>query len=221
MVTARRSLPFVIIAAAFCVAATGGTLFYISERKAMMQAAPAPSGKPGAEPPHVRGSARAPVHIEEFGDYECPPCAMMAPVLKRIEESYGPRVRVTFRQYPLAMHKHAMAAARAAEAAGLQDRFWQMHDLLYQNSAIWSKAADVQPLFEKYAQTAGVNVERFRTDLTDAKVTARVAADQQRATSLGVDRTPAILINNRRLPVTSFPEPEFRKEIDALLAPKK
>src|SRR4026208_899639 len=80
------------------------------------------------EPIHIRGGAKAAVTLEEYGDFQCAPCGRLYPVLKAAEHDYGDRLRVVFRHMPLQRHEHAPLAARAAEAAGLQGRFWEMHD---------------------------------------------------------------------------------------------
>src|SRR5205807_7572805 len=88
-------------------------------------------GRPGAEPMHIRGDASAPAVLEEFGDFECLPCSLMWPLLEKLEHDYNKRLVVVFREHPLKMHRFALDAARAAEAAGLQDKFWEMHDILH------------------------------------------------------------------------------------------
>src|SRR5215217_4884040 len=120
--------------------------------------APAPQpvgnrGVPGAEPAHVLGPPTAPAHIEEFGDFECPPCGLFHPVLEEMHKEFGDRLRITFREFPLVpTHQHALAAAGAAEAAGMQGKFWEMHDLLYERQKDWKKEFDVRPVFEGYAK---------------------------------------------------------------------
>src|SRR5437870_13115253 len=136
----KRYLPFAIIITVFLIAIGAGVLLFrvkqqrIAAAKSAAEAAAAKASllrTLGAEPPHARGAADAPVTLEEFGDFECRPCGNLSPILEKIEQDYGSRLRVIFRQCPLAMHKHALDAARASEAAGRQGRFWEMHDLLY------------------------------------------------------------------------------------------
>src|SRR5881392_4116455 len=120
---------------------------------------------PGAEPPHVRGPEKAPVTLEEFGDFQCPPCGALYPVLKSVEAEYGPRLRVIFREYPLTPnHEHALAAAKAAEAAGLQGKFFEMHDLIYENQNKWKEMFDVRSEYEGYAKQIGLDLERWKKD---------------------------------------------------------
>ena len=143
----KRNLPLLLIAGVLLAAFAVGVLLF----KTMKQPSEAQTNananhaapSAGAEPPHVRGVESAPVTLEEFGDFECPPCGGLYPILKDIEREYGDRLRVVFRQYPLSqIHKHAYDAARAAEAAGVQGKFWEMHDLLYEKQSEWTVAPD-------------------------------------------------------------------------------
>jgi protein-disulfide isomerase len=211
----KRYLPFAIVAGIFLVALGAGTsLFFWKERTAQTKTALDTAGKPGAEPAHVRGSANAKVKLEEFGDFQCPSCAALSPALSQAEQRYHGKLCVIFRHFPLAAHKHALAAASAAEAAGLQGRFWEMHDLLYGSQLVWTGAADTRELFNQFAKSLGLDVERFKIDLESEQVKARIVADQQRAASLGVNRTPAIFINGRRLPDSSLNQKALQEAIE-------
>ncbi len=225
----KRYLPFAIIVAVFLIAAGGGWLLFhankqrIAATRAAASAAAAKaasSGKLGADPPHVRGPMTAAVTLEEFGDFQCQPCGDLSPVLEKIEQDYGDHLRVIFRQFPLAMHRHALEAARASESAGLQGRFWEMHDLLYHNRFIWPRAPDLRKAFNDYAKSLALDLERFTADMDGEQVNARIMADQRRGKSLGVDRTPVLFINNRQVPVTSLNPPGLHAAIDAALEGK-
>ena len=159
---------------------------------------------PGAEPAHARGPATASVALEEFADFQCPACAQLYPMLKSIESEYGARVRVIFREFPLNQHQHAIAAGRVAEAAGLQGRFWEMHDMLYENRATWSKAVDVGPIFEHYARQLGLNLEQFNRDQTSMIVETRISKDHQRGLSLRIKATPTIYLNGAEIPYAQW-----------------
>lgn len=208
----KRFLPFTIIAVVLLSAIILGWMLIRSQQPASAPKAPDPptqaSGSttaPGAEPPHVRGDMNAPVTLEEFGDFQCPPCGLLYPELKKIENEYGSRLRVIFRQHPLMpMHAHALLAARAAEAAGLQDRFWEMHDKLYENQKAWSDLADARPVFMGYARSLGLDMERFTRDLDGPAVETRIFLDGNRAHALGIESTPTVYINNRPAPFPSF-----------------
>jgi protein-disulfide isomerase len=162
---------------------------------------------PGASPPNIHGNTQAPVTIEEFGDYQCPPCRKVHPVLKQVEAHYGHRIRVIFRNLPLvAMHKNALGAAYAAEAAGLQGKFWEMHDKLYEEQDKWENLPDIkaQETFKNYAKELGLDVERFSRDMFGQKVAARVQLDRERANALGVTSTPTIFINGKEIPFAEY-----------------
>ncbi len=218
----KRYLPFIIITAVALLTVGIGTILYRAKRNASASLTPVQvsAGKPGATPPHLRGQPSAPVALEEFGDFQCPPCAGLAHVLGQIEQDYGKRLCVIFREFPLTSHQHAREAAIAAEAAGLQGRFWEMHDLLYQNQPVWSKVADVRPLFEAYAGIVRLNLDRFHTDTESDAVKARLTSDGERAASLGVTKTPTIFINSHALPSTSMTPERLREAIDAASAEK-
>src|SRR5439155_7092409 len=159
-----------------------GTILYRTKRLPVltMSKNDMPSAA-GAKAIHVRGPADATVTLEEFGDFQCPACRTLAGAINQLEQNYAPRLRVTFRHFPLVSHKHAREAALASEAAGLQGRFWQMHDLLYREQSVWSKAPEVRILFNAYAGMLGLNIDRFKKDMESEETKARVASDEQKA----------------------------------------
>lgn len=153
---------------------------------------------PGAEPPHVRGNANAPVTLEEFADFQCPSCGAYYPELKKIESEFGDRLRVIFRERPLIPpHEHALIAAQAAEAAGLQGRFWEMHDKLYENQKTWSEARDLVPILVDYSKQIGLDTDRFMKDLNGEDVAKRIFQDGKRAHALNVNGTPTFFVNGK------------------------
>jgi protein-disulfide isomerase len=170
---------------------------------------------------HVRGGADAKVTIEEYGDYQCPPCGQLFHDMKSIEKEYGSRMRFVFRHFPLSGHVHARTAAHAAEAASLQSKFWEMHDMLYQNQLSWSPAVDARPVFIQYARSLGLDVERFTRDMDSADVAARVQSDYDRGTSLGVNGTPAVFMNGQMVNPNVVNPQGLRKALDYLLAQTK
>jgi hypothetical protein len=177
-------------------------------------------GRPGAEPMHIRGDPTAPVVLEEFGDFECLPCSLLWPVLEKLGHDYEKRLVIVFREHPLKMHRYGSDAARAAEAAGLQGRFWEMHDSLYRNRATWVPADYVRPYLHDYATELHLDVDRFKADMDGEEVAQRLAADWDRGESLGIDRTPIVFVNGVKLPPTEREEPGLRAAIDKALAAK-
>jgi protein-disulfide isomerase len=239
----KRALPFLIIVAVLGTALVVGWFLMRSGTETPIPRSETPAGSPnrpatspnapavpgstnppavaelGADPPHAEGPANAPVTLEEFGDFQCPPCAMLHPVLKTMEKEFGPRLRVIFREFPLVpTHEHALSAARAAEAAGLQGKFWQMHDLIYTNQKSWKNAFDVRPIFEDYAKQIGLNMDRFQQDLTSEAVQNRIFLDGKRARALGVKGTPTVFMNGREVPFESLEPTKLRPLISAELA---
>ena len=216
----KRYLPFVIIIGVLIVSTA--TAMWLYRRSAE----PEPSNVSSAPPDttaqaHVRGESNAPVTLEEFADFQCPPCGLLHPELKKIEDEYGSRLKVVFRHYPVVtLHKHALQAAHAAEAAGLQGRFWEMHDMLFQNQAMWDKADDVRPIFSDYARSLNLDVGRFNTDMDGTEVAKRILADQDRARQLRVRGTPTLFINGRQLPPVQFTLDGIRTAIDSALKEK-
>ena len=177
-------------------------------------------GVAGAEPAHTLGPADAPAHIEEFGDFQCPPCAVFHPILEQMEAEFGDKLRVTFRQFPLVpAHRHALVAASASEAAAMQGKFWQMHKLIFDHQKDWKDAFDARPTFEGYAKQIGLDIERYKRDLDSEAVARRITADGRRGYSLGVKGTPTVYLNGREVPFESLPaeklRPLIQKEIDS------
>ena len=216
----RRYLPFAIIVAVFLVASGAGVELYQQRNQTPAPTGKLAYGKPGADPPHVRGPAKAPVALEEFGDFECLPCSRFWPVLKQAEAEYGVRLSVTFRQYPLTKHAHALDAARAAEAAGLQGRFWEMHDALYENRLVWLKAPDTRGALIECASKLELDLERLKKDMDSDEVAKRLAADRERVASLELDRTPTVFINGDRITKQPITIEILRAAIDAALPGK-
>jgi protein-disulfide isomerase len=175
---------------------------------------------PGTETLHARGPADAPVVLEEFSDFECPACGYFFKYAKRLEADRGGRVRFIFRNNPLQIHRFASIAARAAEAAGFQGKFWEMHDALFEHQQEWSKkdVTDPRPLFTGYAQRLGLDVERFNADMNGEAVAARIVEDMRRARSLGVNSTPTVYLNGRLLTgEQTMDEATLRAEVESAL----
>ena len=170
----------------------------------------------GSQSGYALGPADAPVTLEEFGDFQWPPCGTLSEPLNQLAHDF-PRLRIIFRHFPLAVHQHAVDAALAAEAAGMQGRFWQMHDILYRDQAIWSQSADVRGLFSSYAGMLGLKLDRFQKDMMSNEATERIKSDQREDGKLQVTNTPTIFLNNRAVPPTSLNAPELRHAVEAAM----
>ena len=219
----KRAIPIVIIIGVFVT--TVFSVWYLKRpaTEASTVRSPATSAPTsrtgtvelGAEPPHTLGDANAAVMLEEFGDFECSPCGSLHPVLKNIKAEFGSRVVIVFREFALvSKHKHALEAAQAAEAAGLQGKFWEMHDLLYENQKTWHEPADVRPIFEEYAIKTGLALDRFKQDIFSETVNRRIALDRQRGNWIGVNGTPTVFLNGREVPSESLTADKLRALIN-------
>ncbi len=195
----KRVLPFLIIAVVLIVSLAGVWMLIRSPKPNSSNSSGSSSSEPdGAKPPHVRGNPNAPNTLEEFGDFQCPSCGIFYAEVKKIESEYGDRLRVIFREFPLVpAHQHALEAAQAAEAAGLQGRFWEMHDQLYENQKAWSDVKDVTPAFIDYARQIGVDTDRFSRDFGGEAVAQRIFQDGKRGHALGVTGTPSFFVNGK------------------------
>jgi protein-disulfide isomerase len=143
---------------------------------------------------HIQGPPDAPVTLLEYGDYECPYCGAAYPIIKDVQARMGDRLRFVFRNFPITTsHAHAEQAAEAAEAAGAQGRFWEMHDLLYENQ----RALGDDDL-RAYAQRIGLDLERFDKELAEHVHAPRVREDFMSGVRSGVNGTPTFFINGAR-----------------------
>jgi protein-disulfide isomerase len=143
---------------------------------------------------HIQGTPDAAVTLLEYGDYECPYCGAAYPIVKQLQEAIGDGLRFVFRNFPITTaHPHAEQAAEAAEAAAAQDRFWPMHDLLYENQQRLSP----EDLLG-YADRLGLDTERFGRDLAEHVHAARVHEDFMSGVRSGVNGTPTFYVNGVR-----------------------
>jgi protein-disulfide isomerase len=143
---------------------------------------------------HIQGSSSAPVTLVEYGDYECPYCGAAYPIIKDVQARMEERLRFVFRNFPISTsHPHAEQAAEAAEAAGIQGRFWEMHDTLYENQSHLT-----EPDLHDYAQRLELDVQAFDRELADHVHAGRVREDFMSGVRSGVNGTPTFYVNGAR-----------------------
>ena len=234
----KKSAPFIIIVA---VLVAGVVMFLVFSKKrsgndsvsAFVDAtpqnsstvnSPAPAqASPASTIPITKPNVRvsSPVVLEEYGDYQCPPCGALYPVLKQIETEYGNQLKIVFHHFPLTkMHKNAMTAARAAEAARNQNEFSEMHDWLYRNQDAWKDLDDPRQMFIQYARELGMNADRFTRDLDSPQVEQRITDDMQRGAGLGVTGTPTVFIEGHMLRYEATNPDGLRQGINYMLQKK-
>ncbi len=166
-----------------------------------------------------RGNIASPVIFLEYGDFQCPACGSYYPITKQLEKDYGDRVRFVMRHFPLAQHQFALIAAKAAEAAGRQGKFWEMHDLLFANQTTWSNQAAALPTFTEYAQTLGLAGDRWKADLDLPEISDKISAQHASGARSGVNSTPTFFLNGKKMDQPRGYD-DFKKAFDAaLLAP--
>lgn len=165
----------------------------------------------------VKGPENASITVVEYLDFECEACRVYYPIIKKIKEEYQDKVRFVVRYYPIMGHKNALPSAYAAQAAGIQGKFWEMHDILYENQKTWGGGQTENPsLFEQYAQQIGLDMDKFKNDVKSSEVRVRINRDKNSASSLGIQGTPTFFINGERIPNPKGYE-DFKSLIDGLM----
>ena len=205
-----------LLVLALCVLGLG-TIFFLTKDKAS-----APNGKDNNSKVsnHVFGKGKSGVTLFEYGDFQCPACASYFPMVKQIEARYENQITCEFRNSPLPIHKNAFAAHRAAEAADMQGKFWDMHDLLYENQNSWSESSGAYSIFESFAKSLGLDLVKFKSDFASAEVNDIINADKKAGEALGADSTPTFILDGKKIePLPSSLE-EFAKLIDDAIAAK-
>ncbi len=166
-----------------------------------------------------KGGKDATVTLVKYSDFQCPACATYATLVDRLHKNYGDKLRIVYRQFPLTpIHSNAQLAAQAAEAAGLQGKFWEMHTLLFSGQKDWSDDQDPTEGFTLYATGLGLNVDQFTTDLTGNAVKKSVREDVKGANSANITSTPTFFLNGLLIESPGGFE-QFKKVIDAVLNP--
>ena len=226
----NSGLPLIIIGLVLVVAVGGAWWLYNRNvsppKKPASNTSTANTGKNpanvpemGATPPNMLGSPNASVTVEEFADFQCPTCGVKHPMMKELTTVYQNRIKFIFRNYPLQIpaHDKAYDAAVAAEAAGLQGRFWDMQNLLFTNQKDWTSNPEFRKIWEGYASQIGLDVEKFKSDIAGLNAKSRVNADLQRGRALSVSSTPSVFVNGMLVPFEQMTIEGMRTIIDGEL----
>lgn len=171
---------------------------------------------------HTKGADNALVTIVEYSDFQCGACRNQYPLLKRAAEDYKDEVKVVYKHFPLSGHHNAKAAAYAAEAAGMQGKFWEMHDKIFDEQALWSRLSTRQAKksFVGYAGELGLDVDKFEDDMDSKSVKKKVNDDLLAGKELNVNSTPSIFINDQYLPQNPSAYGFYQETLDATLGKK-
>lgn len=220
MTVMQKHRAFMITAIVLTAVAGTGCFLRSSGTKDPFTATSTNLPSPTGAPTH-RSIPGVVVTLEEFGDYQCPPCGALHPTLKKLQQEFGPSLNFVFRNLPLTtIHKNALVAAQAAEAARVQNRFWEMHDLLYENQDLWKDDIDPRNIFLKFASDLGLDTKRFARDMNDQQVQMRIDADKDAAAQREIDGTPTIIIEGRELRPEATTPDGIRKGIELMMARK-
>jgi protein-disulfide isomerase len=160
----------------------------------------------GANPPHRLGSPNAKYKLEIFIDFQCGACAALNKKLNAFKAKYLNDILIIFRHFPLPIlsHDKAFLAAKAAESAGNQGKFWEMYDLLLQKQEKWSTSSSAENMFVDYARKLRLNVEVFKADLESEEITERINLDLKKARFLKLESTPTVFLNEKKLRFDEF-----------------
>ena len=168
---------------------------------------------------HVEGPKNAKVTIVEYGDFQCPACGAAHPTVKQVLAEYEGKVQFVFRNFPLPMHKNAQIAAQAAEAAGEQGKFYEMHDLLYTNQGEWENSSKPLDIYIKYAKELKLDEEKFKKAVESNKFKTKIENDVKDGYAVGVNATPTFFINGVKQE-GGIQYQQFKEQIDEQLNKK-
>lgn len=175
-------------------------IFFIGKNKSSSTNSNSGSTTVGSTSNHTTGNTASKVNLTVYGDFQCPVCGQFYPVEKKVVDSFSKDISFTFMHLPLeTIHPNARAAARAAEAAGLQGKFFEMHDLLYINQSAWSSSSDPLTIFTSYATQLGLDTAKFKSDFASETVNSTINADLKSGNSKGVTGTPTYYLNGKKL----------------------
>lgn len=156
---------------------------------------------------HIKGNPDAAVTLTEYSDFQCPACGQFYPIVKSVIEQYGDQLKFEYKHFPLlSIHPYAMPAAKAAEAAGVQGKFFEMHDKLFENQNAWSKSPAPQVFFIQYAQELGLDVDLFKQHMRASLIEEKVESQFKEAQGKGLTGTPSFFLNGEPLEFDTFDE---------------
>lgn len=152
---------------------------------------------------YLPASMSASLTLVEFGDYVCPACAAYEPYVKKILTDYAGKITFVFRNYPLSYHTNAPAASYAVEAAGIQGKYWEMHEKVFTTKDSWANLGDPTQTFVGYATKLDLNIEQFKSDMTSQKVRDIVTKDKKDGDTVGLSETPTFYLNGEKVTLTA------------------
>lgn len=161
----------------------------------------------------TKGASNPKVSFVEYSDFECPACGAYHPILEEMFTKYKDDISFTYRHFPLPQHPNALPAAYAAEAAGLQGKFWEMTNTLFNNQTEWAESENPNSIFENYAQSLNLDMIKYSNDIASDEVKNAVEDDRKSAILSAIDHTPTFFINGKMIE-----NPNSIEELDTLIA---
>lgn len=208
------------ILAIIVIAVVGGALFFTRSNEQKSDVKPADVATV-SEDDYVEGNPEAKVTLIEYGDFQCPYCGAVYPVLKEVLPEYKDDVKFVFRHFPItSIHPNALVAHKAAEAAGQQDKFWEMYDKIYQDQAAWSTSTEPIKIFEGYAKELKLDMDQFKKDFEDTATLDRINKVKGAGSAAGVESTPSFFLNGKKMDSPRSAD-ELREKLDAAIASLK
>lgn len=166
---------------------------------------------------HIKGNPDATVTLTEFSDFQCPACGAFEPIVQELMSKYGDKIRFEYKHYPLPMHPLAPQASMAAEAAGQQGKFFEMHDKLFANQKEWTESQTPQAVFLKYADELGLDKAKFTKQMKSSVLRDHVNANKDEASKLSITGTPTFYLNGQKMEVQSYED--FTAQVAAAVDP--
>lgn len=161
----------------------------------------------------VKGDENAKTILVEYGDYQCPACATYLPIVKKLLDETPVGLKIVYRNYPIVqIHKNSMTSSKAAEAAGRQDKFWEMHDKLYETQDEWKDIGDPKDKFTEYARGLGLDEQKFQSDYASQEVANKITADIASGNTLKLNSTPTFFLNGKKVAPRSYEQ--FKSLVD-------
>lgn len=183
------------------------------------QSNPAENGEQAVEQSqHIKGQGTSGVEVVEFGDFGCPGCHAYYPTMQQVAQHYGDEISFQFKHFVLPAHERSLAAAKVAEAAGEQGKFWEMHDILFEQFEAWRGNSNPTELFESYAQQLELDIEKFRSDRDSRTINTRINLDREEGEEEGATSTPTFIINGQKVETPRNNLEFFQQLIDEAIA---
>jgi len=166
---------------------------------------------------HTTGKKDAKVVVVEYSDFQCPACSALYPITKQVVGLFSDQVVFAYRHFPLvSIHQNAMAASRASEAAGYQDKFWEMHDMLFERQHEWEGSMNSSAIFEGYASELGLDLDKYKSGVVSEETSKTINSSISIGTNIGVNATPTFFVNGEKITTPQSVE-EFSTVLQAAI----